>query len=88
MATSQGSTLKVNRAISAATTVNTNCYAVVTFRRFIPAAWDALHHTFVGSGFIIFLTRRYGPGQNIPTGLSFNGGEYYPLYGGVEFISG
>jgi hypothetical protein len=86
-------TTKVNRAISGATTVNANCYAVVNYHK---TAFN-----FTGSGGIEYgimntdvITRYFGPSQSIPA--TFNSTntyaanfatQTYSLLSGVEFIN-
>lgn len=96
-------TTKFNRAISATTTVNANCYAIVTY--------NATFATFDGTNGIAnfasgdygldnFVTRYFGAGQTIPTSfttpLSFSGfigaisanpKVTYSIMTGVEFIN-
>jgi hypothetical protein len=97
VATSQGTTLKVNRAIGGGETIGANCYAVVTYKsEFI----DPSHQY---QSWLLTLTRTYGPGQVVPgsfssqkisrinntlaSTLKFDIATF-TLAGGVEFING
>lgn len=88
------SSLKVNRAISGATTVNANCYAVVSYTvsQVVPPGG----FNYNGGGPDPF-TRYFGPGQSVPSSfgsvVAGNGNPeltvyaYYGISSGVEFIN-
>ncbi len=84
-------TTKVNRAITGATTVNANCYAVVSYR--VSTSTPTLGPDSLASGGLD--TIFFGPGQSIPnTYQSFVGGpgtntalQTHLLISGVEFIN-
>lgn len=86
-------TMKVNRAISGATTVGAGCYAVVTYR---VTAFQAISIGSVAAGLQSFITNYYGPGQTIPANyngqisVKYDAGTLtadYTLVSGVEFIN-
>ena len=95
MATVTKASIKVNRAISGATTVGSNCYAIVTY---LPSGTGS-----VGSGdFAVtsYIEKYFGPGQSIPATISVysirqagtgsnqsNVSVSYSLSSGVEFIN-
>ena len=78
--------LKVNRAISTTTTVNSNCYAQVTYQ---------YSGSSVGiTGLCFPITRYFGAGQSIPATISVVNGTggtptalTYTISSGVEFIN-
>lgn len=87
--------LKVNRAITGATTVNTNSYAIVSYQG---AGGSASGSGFQGAGGGPgIVTRYFGPGQSIPNTFSDVVAYYstttsviavsatFTLLGGVEF---
>lgn len=80
-------TTKVNRAISGATTVNANCYAVVTYN---PNSSGVNGSAAAGPGLSIVY---FGPGQSIPATIttvvsgSPTVNATYSLLSGVEFIN-
>ena len=94
--------LKVNRAITATTTVNSNCYAIVDY---LPTATSLGTVTNGGGQFSVALaggviTRHYGPSRTVPTSFTvtswYHGGgggspvSYtitYTLQEGVELIN-
>lgn len=92
MTVSTNVTLKVNRAITGATTVNANCYAVVTYTYggYTPS---------VGGDFPmppVAFERVFGPGQSIPASMLFGaygavnagyGTLNYSLASGYELIN-
>jgi len=82
--------LKVNRAIAAATAVNTNCYVIANYRAtFVTSDGVNGIASFSGAADFNFdrlLTRYFGPAQSVPltfqVPMNFNG-----LYGGsVTFV--
>jgi Flp pilus assembly protein TadG len=77
--------LKVNRAISGATTVNANCYAVVTYN---PNSSAVNSSAAAGPG---LCNVYFGPGQTIPstitTTVSSGTDTTFSLFRGVEFIN-
>jgi hypothetical protein len=95
---SVNTTLKVNRAITGATTVNANCYAVVTYNVTSISAFSANAVTGATSNGIPPVSRYFGPSQSIPATFTslvarFNGATQetanytYSLQSGVEFIN-
>jgi len=83
---SSNTTIKINRAISGADTVNANAYAIVDY-----VYLSGVSTTNAGSTFPPF-TKYFGPGQAIPATLTVkvdNGGAgvdvNYGLASGVEF---
>lgn len=82
--------LKVNRAISGATTVNANCYAIVSYQYSNGNSGSGPDLLFEGT-----VQRYFGPGQSIPSTITiswWNGGTaivpiYYIIASGVEFIN-
>jgi len=87
--------LKVNRAISGATTVNANCYAIVEYYNSGYIQGSSINQ-------VLFVptihTRHFGPGQSVPSAFSIqcdpdlnNAGPVaevrYALLSGVEFIN-
>jgi hypothetical protein len=83
-------TLKVNRAITGSTTVNSNCYAVITYQlsNVVNGSPGAVHPA--------FFTNYYGPGQSVPASYTLTTSkdnsnnplqDTYTLVGGVEFIN-
>lgn len=86
---SSNTSLKVNRAISAATTVNANCYAVVTY-----GPNSSAPSINISTAPNAPITRYFGPSQSIP--LTFTTTAYdnatastltWGLLSGVEFIN-
>ena len=78
--------VKVNRAISGATTVNASCYAIVTYRT--TGTSNNSYNTQQ------IFNRYFGPAQSIPasfTTVNYDGGVAisvtYTLQHGVEFIN-
>lgn len=84
---SNNTTLKVNRAISGATTVNANCYAVVTYN---PNSSAVNGSAAAGPG---ISNVYFGPGQSIPATITtvVSGSPTitttYTLLSGVEFMN-
>jgi hypothetical protein len=85
--------LKVFRAITGATTVNTNSYAICTY---IASAYTIV--TDGARGYENVITRYFGPSQSIPASFSQTmypqqssgapqGTVTYTLSGGVEFAN-
>lgn len=72
--------LKVNRAITGATTVNANCFARVTYEATNSGLWGGSR-----SGIIVTnpFTRTFGPSQSIPATISVH--NYYH-HGGASTI--
>lgn len=84
--------LKVNRAISGATTVNANCYAIVTYLFTGYSVTINAQNTPPSSS----ITRHFGPLQSIPLTFTVNNFSFgsdgngvctYTLQSGVEFIN-
>jgi len=98
---SANTSLKVNRAISGATTVSANCYAVVTYsmKTDYAAANYNNNAAYYGVGQGQILERYFGPAQSIPATFTVNinfvdgsnaptsGTVSYTLLSGVEFIN-
>jgi hypothetical protein len=61
-------TQRVNRAITTATTVNPNSYAIVTYQ--VTAFQSTPGVNIDDFGFIPPINRYFGPGQSIPTAFS------------------
>lgn len=91
---SSNTSLKVNRAITAATTVNANCYAIVEYYH----AGYTQTGGGVGAVTPIIATRHFGPLQSVPANFLIqcdpdlnNAGAVlearYALLSGVEFIN-
>jgi hypothetical protein len=91
-------TLKVNRAISGATTVNANCYAEVTYSPSAYGSNPAPANTYAAA--LPPITKIYGPGQSITltftsvialSWIGFGPAQTttvtYSLQSGVEFIN-
>lgn len=88
---------KVNRAIGGATTVNANCYAVVTYAKADVINISSTGPEYYGVNDFGSITRWFGPGQSIPNSFNFqvsnsylgNAGVSYTfvLMSGVEFIN-
>lgn len=89
-------TTKVNRAISGATTVNPNCYAVVTYLG--AATAPSYGGSQISTVTPIPITRYFGPGQSVPSSfvtnyLLFTGSTdsqntiTWSLASGVEFAN-
>jgi len=80
--------LKVNRAITGATTVNTNCYAVVTY---LAGSLNFLGGSGAMESYSSSITRYFGPSQSIPASFNVTGATNYSvtfnLASGVEFIN-
>jgi len=89
--------MKVNRAITGATTVNANCYAMVTYNPTTPS-----HGSGVNTSTLVVappITRHFGPGQSIPASFTttlisqLNSGTFstgtmtWQLQSGVELIN-
>jgi hypothetical protein len=81
--------LKVNRAISGATTVNANCYAIVTY-----SPNSTAPSVNISTAPNAPITRYFGPGQSVPA--SFTTTAYdnatastltWGVLSGVEFIN-
>lgn len=80
---------KVNRVISSSTTVNSNCYAVVSYNYssstvIIGAAYNKQ----------LLFNKYFGPGQSIPATITlvaehngFSTNNVFSLSSGVEFIN-
>jgi hypothetical protein len=88
MATVGFQSMKVNRAITGATTVNANCYAVVSY------TCTSLGATSNGVSATTTAQMYFGPGQTIPATFTANNYYFagaltatYSLYSGVEFIN-
>ncbi len=90
---SSNTSLKVNRAISGATTVNANCYAVVEYY-----SSGYVQNGGGGATTPIIATRHFGPLQAVPLNFTIeldpdvnNAGPIaelrYVLLSGVEFIN-
>jgi len=84
--------MKVNRAITGATTVNSNAYAIVDYR-ITGISIVSGSQRFTEDRFI---TRYFGPGQSIPATIVVNnvtstagdvGNVTYTLQSGVEIIN-
>lgn len=85
-------TMKVNRAIGGATTVNANCYAVVSY-----VCTSTPNNPFTSNMYSVTasIQQYYGPGQSIPASISActassNTSNYFSTYtltGGVEFVN-
>ena len=83
-------TMKVNRAISGATTVAANGYAIIDYQYSSGLGGSAT----VSGVQSLFITKYYGPSQSIPatvTSVVSNGAATatvtYALSSGVEFIN-
>jgi hypothetical protein len=92
--------MAVNRAISGATTVASNCYAVVSYvpAGVTPSGSAGTAGSFSGSPIV---TKYFGPGQTVPAfynleagyiinssnNVTATGTVLYNLSSGVEFIS-
>lgn len=89
--------IKVNRAITGATTVNANCYAMVTYT--VTSATAITDTNNIASGANPFV-RYFGPGQAVPATFTSVYGQNrtnvgtqvplvatYTLQGGVELIN-
>lgn len=81
--------MKVNRAISGATTVSANCYAIVTY-------YVSSNNVLAGSALqpATVIDRYFGPGQSIPATFVVGGvsgssiwDSTYTVLSGVEFIN-
>lgn len=87
-----GTTLKVNRAISGATTVAATGYAVVDY---ILSNTNLIGGASRAAGYVPVLTRYFGPSQSIPASFTGHVGDAdssallgtYSLLSGVEFIN-
>jgi len=84
--------LKVNRAIGGATTVNANCYAIVTYLFTSYSIVINSQNTPPSSS----ITRYFGPAQSIPASFTVNNFNFgsdgngvctFTLQSGVEFIN-
>ncbi len=87
--------LKVNRAINGTTTVNSNCYAIVSYGLISITAAGNYNSLAVDTVINVY----FGPGQPIPTSrnelcvAAVNGGgsttvtAVYAIESGVEFIN-
>jgi len=95
---SSNTTLKVNRAITGATTVNANCYAVVTYNVTSLSVWSANVLTGTAGISVPPVDRYFGPSASIPATFTsqvqrVNGSQVetasitYTLMSGVEFIN-
>lgn len=95
---SGNSSIKVNRAISGADTVNSNCYAEVSYAVTTNTPTTAASANFNSLEIPPMFTRIFGPGQTIPATFTvtatsgYNAGwDYlsvtYTLLSGVEFIN-
>lgn len=96
---SSNTTLKVNRAITGATTVNSNSYAIVDyFPTSYPTKSDANSNTSPSA--MLPYTRYFGPSQSVPStftvimpvfyagsGAASTVNVTYTLQSGVEFIN-
>lgn len=79
--------IKVNRAIGSATTVGTNCYAVVSY------TLNTIGGSSTRSRDQLF-NKYFGPGQSIPATITlvaehngFSTNNVFSLSSGVEFIN-
>lgn len=75
--------MKVSRAISGATTVAANAYAMVTY---IPSNTSISPSSPIETSFQP-MTRHFGPGQPIPSSFTVIGGRRYTDVGGVPTIA-
>lgn len=90
---SSNQSLKVNRAISSATTVNANCYAIVNYK--VTSAVPAISMGSVAAGFGGVLQMFFGPGQTVPASFASIVGTHnnsdingtYSIFNGVEFVN-
>jgi hypothetical protein len=88
---SNNQSIKINRAISGTTTVNANCYAIITY---IYSSSTAIAGPLVTPG-SYEINKYFGPGQSIPATMSFlyytdngyNGNNIFTISSGVEFIN-
>ena len=93
------SSMNVNRAISAATTVNANCYAIINY---VLASQTGLNGSASGTALLggdSNITRYFGPGRTVPSSFTVStfqalGGSgvstvtlTYAILEGVEFIN-
>lgn len=94
---SSNTSLKVNRAISAATTVNANCYAVITYQKtgvLLGSSGGGLEYGSLNNDVV---TRYFGPSQSIPATFTTTNARTdaptffvqgtYTIMSGVEFIN-
>lgn len=96
---SSNTTLKVNRAITGATTVNSNSYAIVDYKCTSFGTWGSLNSNAIPPFISEHRTRYFGPAQSIPgtytetivyaiaTGTPTTTTITFTLQSGVEFIN-
>ena len=93
---SNNQSIKVNRAISGATTVNANCYAIVNYQKTAVTIGATVSGFEYSAGLSDITTRYFGPGQTIPASFNSSITAYsgsanlvvaYAIMGGVEFIN-
>lgn len=87
---SSNTSMKVNRAISSATTVNANCYAIVDYSFTSHTAGTSLSNQMIPAKYTVYV----GPSQTVSSTFTmsiYNGAATYTitysLTGGVEFIN-